>query len=235
MTLSNLIENVKAIRDNLNETYAHLMTFSAWWQDEVQKRKTKDKKVLAAIDGFRKTGEMILLLQKNVLDIIPELKKKEMEVPGERKRIEDEKNFQAAKKSLKQRYNQLDDVLEQDHLLEQFQELGEELFQPELMLPDLRKFQKSIAVITRKPYSQANKEKLLAEIQLYIRELTYLREAVSQEFDDILINIQGETGIWKNVLRNLKDLNPHNYDQMVAQLLGLLHDDDKIYKQIEAA
>jgi len=235
MTLSNLVENAKVIRNYLNETYAYFMTFYKWWRDEVEKRKTKDKQVLATIDGFRKTGEELLLLQKKVLDTISELKKKAMEIPGERKRIEDEKNFQAAKKILKQQYNKLDQVLEENHLLGQYQELGKELFQPELQLPDLRKFLNSLAAKTRKPYNEANKEELLAEIQLYIRELTELSKVVSQEFDTILIDILGELGIWKNVLRNLKGLNAQNYNQMLAQLLVLLHDDDNIYKQIEAA
>ncbi|MDP3698622.1 MAG: hypothetical protein Q8R47_03470 [Nanoarchaeota archaeon] len=235
MTLSNLVENAKAIRNYLNETYAYFMTFCRWWEDEVEKRKTKDKQVLAAINSFRKTGEQILLLQKKVLDTISELKKKSMEIPGERKRIEDEKNFQAAKKLLKQQYNKLDDVLEENHLLEQYQEVGKELFQPELQLPDLRKFLASIQSKIGKSYQEVKKQELLAEIQLYLQELNKLSKAVSQEFDDILVNILGEIGIWKNVLRNLKDLNPKNYDQMAAQLLVLLHDDDKIYKEIEAA
>ncbi len=235
MTLANLISNVKVIDKYLNETYAHFMAFYGWWQGEAKKRKTKDQNVLGIIGSFGRIGERILLLQKNVLDIIPELKKKEMEIAGERKRIEDEKNFQAAKKALKKKYNVLDNYLEKDNLLELYQKLGEAMFQPELQLPHLRKFLGSIAAKIRKSYSEVNKEKLTAEIQLYLRELNKLSDIVSQEFDDISINIQGEMGIWKNVLRNLKDLNPQNYDQMTAQLLVLLHDDDKIYKQIEAA
>ena len=109
------------------------------------------------------------------------------------------------------------------------------MFQPELQLPHLRKFLGSIAAKIRKSYSEVNKEKLTAEIQLYLRELNKLSDIVSQEFDDISINIQGEMGIWKNVLRNLRTMNAQNYDDLVAQLLVLLHDDDKIYKQIEAA
>ena len=162
-------------------------------------------------------------------------KKKEMEIPGERKRIEDEKKFQLAKKQLKDKYTKLDYLLEKETLQDYFEKIGEHLFEPELMLPDLRSFAFSIAFYLDNSYAELKTQERLAEIELYLTELTKLSNSVSQELSAVLLNLRGEIRIWKNVYKNIRNITAENYLQMREQLLKLLQDDEQIYKGIEAA
>ena len=235
MTLSNLAKNSQVIAKFLKNTYDYFIVFLEWLQEEIEKRKTNDKKVLEIVDHFNQITKNLVSLRQEVLNLIPNLKKIEMEIPGERKMIEDQKNFQAAKRELKVSYTKLDYLLEEDKLKEYLKEIEERLFAPELLLPKLRGFSRSIAFFIGDAFEEVQKQQLLAAIELYLKELAKLSESVAQELSSLLLDIRGELQIWKNVHKNVKKMTAENYPQLRAQLLKLLQDDEKMYEEIEAA
>jgi len=249
MTLVNIVTNVRIISEYSRKAHQEISIFLGWLQEEVEKRKVKDRKVRQILDNLDKVTTLLVIFLKELHDLIPDLKKKEMEwisMPGdvakegieiqkERIKEEDEKNFQIAKKVLKKRYNNIDQELEKGILHSYFKEIKERLFAPELMLQDLKSVSYSIASHLDDSYADVKQEQLLANIELYIKNLFKLSKIVSQELSSLLLDLRSEIVIWENVYKNMKKMNADNYLQLRAQLLKLLKDDTGIYQQIEAA
>lgn len=234
MTLANIAKNTKMVAESITETYSQFVNFYNWLQREAARRDSKDKKVMEILSYLQKIAKNLLLLRQEVIALIPNLKKKEMEVPGERKRIEDEKNFQAAKKALKNKYTELDYLLEKEQLSGYLKEVEESLFVSESLLPYLRELSGAIKYHIKDNFAQVRQEDLLAEIDIYLTELAKLSKTIAAR-NSLLPNLLGEIQIWKNVYKNIKKMNAQNYYPMKTQLFKLIKDDEQIYRSIEAA
>ena len=241
MTTSNISKNTKTINYYLEKFIDRSVTFIQFLDENIKKRKVENTIIKEIILFFKETTGKVEKFRRKVNKLIPTLQKKEIEIPGERKKIEDQKNFLSARQELKDNYTKIDYLLEKESLKEDIKKL-EKIFSSEhveekinikSLTDKLQRVSRVILYNSGDSFSTLDKRNTLAQVDLRIKSLGNLSKKMTDQ--NSIQDIEEEIESWKYLRKDLKNVSSETYPVVKSQLLKLIDSDNKLFERIEAA